>query len=136
MAFGREAEPDPIARDFATVVKQAAGASDESQAGGISVDGSSGSENRFVLDGLDTTHPQTGLSAMTLRAEMVEEVQVKSSGYEAEFGGSTGGVINVVTRSGGNQWRGGFLVGFQGRQWGGTERQLLRTSLTSNTEFV
>jgi hypothetical protein len=93
----------PRGRDFTDVVAQAAGAANESQAGGISIDGSSGSENRFVIDGIDTTSPQVGTNAVPMRAEFLEEVQVKSAGYAAEFGGSTGGVINAITKSGTNE---------------------------------
>ncbi len=115
----------PRGRDFTSVVSQAAGAANESQAGGISIDGSSGSENRFVLDGADTTDPQTGVSAVPLRLDFVEEVQVKSAGYAAEYGGSTGGVINVITKSGSNSWSGGLLVEYQDRSWGGDVRPIL-----------
>lgn len=115
----------PRGRDFSDVVSQAAGATDESQAGGISIDGSSGSENRFVIDGIDTTSPQEGTNAVPLRAEFMEEVQVKSAGYAAEFGGSTGGVINAITRSGTNDFHGTVLADFQRRAWGGSERPLL-----------
>jgi hypothetical protein len=48
----------PRGRDFTDLVSLAAGAQNESQAGGISIDGSSGAENRFVIDGIDTTSPQ------------------------------------------------------------------------------
>ncbi len=41
--------------------------------------------------------------------ELVEEVKVTASGYNAEFGGSMGGVINVVTRSGGNAFHGDII---------------------------
>lgn len=117
----------PRGRDFTSVVSQAAGASNESKAGGISIDGSSGSENRFVIDGADTTDPQTGVSAVPLRLDFVEEVQVKSAGYAAEYGGSTGGVINVITKSGSNRWSGGLLVEYQDRAWGGDPRpELIR----------
>ncbi len=126
----------PRGRDFTSVIVQAPGATIERQAGGISVDGSSGAENRYVIDGIDTTHPQTGVSAMPLRAELIEEVQINSTGYEAEFGGSTGGVVNAVTRSGTNNWRGGFIMDFQDRAWGGDERPLLRSSEVSDTDFV
>ena len=88
----------PRGRDFSDVVSQAAGATDESQAGGISIDGSSGSENRFIIDGIDTTSPQVGTNAVPMRAEFMEEVQVKSAGYAAEFGGSTGGLGGSSTR--------------------------------------
>ena len=123
----------PSGRDFTDVVAQAAGAANESQAGGISIDGSSGSENRFVIDGVDSTDPQEGINAVPLRKEFTEEIQVKSAGYAAEFGGSTGGVINVITKSGSNNFRGGALFEAQQRKWGGDERPLLRDSLTSNT---
>jgi outer membrane receptor protein involved in Fe transport len=126
----------PRGRDFTDVVSQAAGATNESQAGGISIDGSSGSENKFIIDGVDTTNPQVGTSAIPMRAEFMEQVQVKSAGYAAEFGGSTGGVINAITRSGTNAFHGYVLSDFQQRSWGGAQRPILADSLTSDTEFV
>ena len=127
----------PRGRDFTDVVGQAAGANPEAQAGGISINGSSGSENRFIIDGIDTTDPQEGISAIPLRAEFMEEVQVKSAGYAAEFGGSTGGVINAITRSGTNNVHGMILADFQQRSWGGSERPILVDSLTSDTfEYI
>jgi outer membrane receptor protein involved in Fe transport len=115
----------PRGRDFTDVVSQAAGASDESQAGGISIDGSSGSENRFVIDGIDTTSPQVGTNAVPLRAEFMEEVQVKSAGYAAEYGGSTGGVVNAITRSGSNEFHGSVLSDFESNKLNGDERPIL-----------
>jgi outer membrane receptor protein involved in Fe transport len=126
----------PRGRDFTDVVSQAAGASNESQAGGISIDGSSGSENRFIIDGIDTTDPQVGTSAVPLRADFMEEVQVKSAGYAAEFGGSTGGVINAITRSGSNAFHGMLLSDFQQRSWGGAQRPILADSLVADNAFV
>jgi hypothetical protein len=125
----------PRGRDFTDVVAQAAGAANESQAGGISIDGSSGAENRFIIDGIDTTSPQVGTNAVPMRAEFMEEVQVKSAGYAAEFGGSTGGVINAITRSGSNQFRGTILSDFQQRSWGGTERPILIDDTTTPQRF-
>jgi hypothetical protein len=122
----------PRGRDFTDVVGQAAGASNETQAGGISIDGSSGSENRFIIDGIDTTDPQTGVNAVPMRADFMEEVQVKSAGYAAEFGGSTGGVINAITKSGTNRFSGMVLSEFQQRSWGGSERPILVDSLTTD----
>ncbi|RPJ85009.1 MAG: TonB-dependent receptor, partial [Acidobacteria bacterium] len=96
----------PRGRDFQTILKTAPGAQDESKAGGIQVDGASGTENRFVLDGMDTTDPSNGLSGKTLLLDFIQEVQVKSSGYNAEFGGATGGVVSAITKSGSNSIRG------------------------------
>jgi hypothetical protein len=63
---------------------------------------------------------------------------VKSSGYTAEYGGSTGGVINVVTKSGTNTWRGDVLINFEGDGLDGGPRQTLRRVPTDSTraEYV
>lgn len=95
----------PHGRDLLDLVALAPNAIRSRAAGGISIGGASGSENRFLIDGVDTTHPQTGLSAKPLSAELIAEVQVKSAGYRAEFGGATGGVISALTRSGSNTWQ-------------------------------
>ncbi len=112
----------PKGRDFTSVVTQAAGASDEAMLGGISVDGASGSENRFVIDGIETTHPQDGTSGQPLITDFIEEVQVKSAGYAAEYGGALGGVVNVVTKSGTNDFDGSIGAYMTDRSWGGDER--------------
>ncbi len=120
----------PRARDFTSVVTQAAHAADEDGAGGISIDGASGSENRFIVDGVDTTFLYSGVSGKTVVTDFVDEVQVKSSGYDPEYAGSTGGVINVITKSGGNQFRGDVGAYFEDRSWDGDERpDLIRDPL-------
>ncbi len=96
----------PKGRDFTSVAAYTTHAAAENASGGIQITGSSGAENRFIVDGIDTTDLQIGTSAKGVITEFVEEVQVKASGYAAEYGGSTGGVLNVVTKSGGNEFRG------------------------------
>ena len=96
----------PKGRDFTSLVTLAPGANQESRSGGISIDGASAAENKFYLDGIDTTNLRTGISATPFLTEFVDEVQVKSSGYAAEFGGSTGGVVSVISKSGTNLFRG------------------------------
>ena len=83
-----------------------AGRQPGSRSGGISIDGASAAENKFYLDGIDTTNLRTGVSATPFLTDFIEEVQVKSSGYAAEFGGATGGVVSVISKSGTNQFRG------------------------------
>lgn len=112
----------PKGRDFTGVATLASGVSQEGFLGGLSVDGASGSENRYVIDGVDTTHPQDGLSGQDLVTDFIEEVQVKSAGYQAEYGGSVGGVINAVTKSGTNEFK-GWVGGYYGdSSWNGDER--------------
>ncbi|HEX4900868.1 MAG TPA: TonB-dependent receptor [Pyrinomonadaceae bacterium] len=82
---------------------------------GYQIDGSSGAENTFVIDGSEVTNFRTGQLRDTnnMPFQFVQEVQVKTSGFDAEFGGATGGVINVVTKSGGNQFHGEFGAQFE-----------------------
>jgi hypothetical protein len=127
----------PRGRDFTDVVAFAAGAVDDNQAGGISIDGASGLENRYVIDGIDTTDPEDGGSAIPMRAAFMEEVQVKSAGYSAEYGGSTGGVINAVTRSGSNEFHGALFSDFEDMGWNGSARSELEYNLvTGDAESV
>jgi hypothetical protein len=125
----------PRGRDFGSVVVQAAAANQNNRAGGIMIDGATGSENRYVMDGVDTTNPQTGVQGKTLATDFVDDVQVKSSGYAAEFGGATGGVINVVTKTGTNEFRGSAGGYYNDRSWGGDARPTLQTQLTNSTAF-
>ena len=124
----------PKGRDFTTIVTLAPGANQESRSGGISVDGASASENRYFIDGTDTTNLRTGLSAKPLLNDFVEQIQVKSSGYAAEFGGSTGGVVNVVTKSGTNSFRGDGGAYFNNDSLIGDERPTLRLVLTGQNQ--
>src|SRR4051812_45052551 len=116
----------PKGRDFQSILRTAPGAQDESKSGGIQIDGASGSENRWIIDGIDTTNLQNGLSGKTMLLDFVNEVQVKSAGYNAEFGGATGGVVNVLTRSGSNQFHGQGGTYFQNEGMQGDLRPAVR----------
>lgn len=93
---------------FDSVVQVAPGTRNEAKSGGYQIDGASGSENTWIIDGLEVTRVFDGQLGQTknIPLDFVREVQVKSAGYEAEFGGATGGVINAVTRSGSNDFHG------------------------------
>jgi outer membrane receptor protein involved in Fe transport len=71
-----------------------------------SVAGSSGPENNYILDGVTTTDPAFGGGGANLPFEFVQEVEIKTGGYGADQGLSTGGVFNVITKSGGNEFHG------------------------------
>ena len=124
----------PHGRDFSTLVTQAPGANNEAKLGGISIDGASAGENRWIIDGIETTNLQSGVSGKTVIADFVEEVQVKSSGYTAEYGGAMGGVINVQTKSGTNVLHGAALFNWQGDKTTAGNTPTLRTSLTDSNK--
>ncbi len=97
--------------NFTGVLEVAPGTRAEARSGqenAFQIDGASASENIFVVDGVEVTEFVEGRlrASKNVPLDFVREVQVKSAGYEAEFGGATGGVINVVTRSGTNDFNG------------------------------
>ena len=73
--------------------------------------GGTGPENTYFLDGVNITEPQFGATSADLPYNFVRELQIKTGGYEAEFGRATGGIIDVITHSGGNRV-GGQVFGF------------------------
>ena len=104
----------PKGTTFGTLLKIAPNVRPEPLGGGFQIDGASGSENVFVIDGQEVTNFATGtLNANNnLPFELLQEVQIKSTGFEAEYGGATGGVINAVTAGGNNDWHGNFGMSF------------------------
>ena len=109
------AELLPKGTNFASVLKVSPATRPEPLSGQFQVDGASGSENTFIIDGQEVTNPVNGVlnSNSNLPFQLIQEIQIKSSGFEAEYGGATGGVINVVTKGGGNRWRGEFGSQFE-----------------------
>ena len=83
--------------------------------GGLTFGGSSVAENVVYINGMDVTDPYRRQGYSTVPYNFYEEVQVKTGGYSAEFGRSTGGVINAVTRSGGNEFHAGAEITMEPR---------------------
>jgi outer membrane receptor protein involved in Fe transport len=71
-----------------------------------SVAGASGPENNYILDGVTTTDPAYGGGGANLPFEFVQEIEIKTGAFGAEYGKATGGIFNVITKSGGNEFRG------------------------------
>lgn len=80
---------------------------------GIGIGGATGAENLYIIDGINTTGVENGLVGTNLAYEFIEEVQTKTGGYEAEFPGAMGGVVNVITKSGTNEFHGGLVFNYQ-----------------------
>lgn len=125
----------PKGRSFENLVTSAPGITDETmtRSRGIQIDGASGADNRFVVDGVDTTNILVGTSARSVAPDFVEEVQAKASGYNAEYRAAIGGVVSAVTRSGSNVWHGsaGFYTSTD--KFEGTQRPTLRLNPLNNS---
>lgn len=121
------AELLPKGTNFQSLLKVAPAARNEPLSGGIQIDGASGSENTFIIDGQEVTNYRTGVlnDNNDLPFQIIQEVQVKSSGFEAEFGGATGGVVNLVTKGGSNDFRGEFGIQFRPQKLRASPRGVL-----------
>ncbi|ACG71523.1 conserved hypothetical protein [Anaeromyxobacter sp. K] len=112
----------PVGRsveNVATVVPTA-----QTDSYGVSFAGAQSPENSYIVDGLNVTDPVYGTFAgnpnsqtltPTLQNNFVQEIDVKTGGFQPEYGRTTGGVLNVVTRSGSNEYHGSVFTDFTPR---------------------
>jgi len=98
----------PVGRTFGAVLGTAAGTQGDQY--GVSFSGSTSSESTYIVEGLNTTDTAFGGQSTNLPNEFVQETEVIAGGYNAEFGRSTGGVINVVTKQGSNKFSGSVFA--------------------------
>lgn len=81
---------------------------------GYSIGGGSDSENQYLINGQDTEELSGGYSNANLPFEFIDSISMKTSGIEAEYGGALGGVVNVITKSGSNNFHGAFFMTYGG----------------------
>src|ERR1022692_742554 len=106
----------PKGRSFYDLIGIAPGARNEGLTGGVQVDGASGAENTFFINGMEMESIQGGQlgGQNQVPTEMIQQVEVKNGIMEAQYGGAMGGVVNAVMRSGSNE-----VHGEAGFYWGG-----------------
>jgi hypothetical protein len=111
----------PKLRSFQSVIPFAPGARQEpmqsgrdtSRLGGFQINGASDAENVYMIDGVNATDVQNGGVGKDFQTDFIQEVQIKSSSFEAEYGGALGGVINAVPKRGSNAWHGELKTYYQ-----------------------
>ncbi|REJ75279.1 MAG: hypothetical protein DWQ47_07270 [Acidobacteria bacterium] len=101
------------------------------------IDGASGAENVFVVDGQEVTNLGNGLLAdiNNLPVELAQEVQIRSTGFNAEYGGAIGGMINVVTAGGNNDWHGNLGIGFRPNKFQGAPNLFINLNSSPSGEL-
>ena len=137
----------PVGRNISAVMAMSPGVSDSVGAGSAnpSINGASGLENEYIINGADTTDPGFGGFGTYSRVygplgnginfDFVQEVQVQTGGFEAQYGQALGGVINVVTKSGTNELHGDVFGYFQPQQFEAT-RTNANPLLTSKFDYL
>jgi carboxypeptidase family protein len=104
----------PLNRTYGDIIEHAPGAFVD-PSGNVSIGGSTGLENIYIVNGMNVTGielgnleagtPSTG-GGTNLPLEFLTQIDVNSGGYQAEYGGGMGGVINSVLKSGSNEFHG------------------------------
>jgi hypothetical protein len=97
-------------RDYLAIIGQAAGAVGT---GNPNVFGSLSNENAYYIDGVDTTDPVTATFGTNFNYDAIQEISYNTAGYEAEHGRAIGGVVNLITKSGGNEFSGTLDIRYQ-----------------------
>jgi len=95
----------PVARDLDSVALLAPGTTRSPVFGLVSFGGASVAENTYYINGMNLTNFRNGMGGSTVPFEFYREFEVKTGGYGAEFGRSTGGVVNAVSKRGGDDFR-------------------------------
>ena len=83
----------------------------------ISAFGADVQSNKWNIDGLDMTSPETGEVYWSMNDELIAEVQVLGTGSTAEYGGMLGTTFNVVTKTGSNQFHGSAVFDYWNPNW-------------------
>ena len=110
----KELDKLPMTRNVDAIIQLAPNTTraDPRYAGGASLGGGGASENAYYINGFPVTNPLTQLGASELPFGGISQAQVLTGGFGAEFGRSVGGIINITTKSGTNNWEVGGTVSF------------------------
>jgi len=105
-------------RNLAAIAEMAPGVSDNGpNVGQVVIAGAFAYDNVFLLNGVDINDNLFGTSNNLFIEDAIQEVQILTSGISAEYGRFSGGVINAVTKSGGNTFFGSYRADFTNPSW-------------------
>lgn len=108
----------PIGRNIAAIAELAPGVTNNAPNDGqLTISGAFGYDNVFLIDGVDVNDNIFGTAHDLFIEDSIEETQVLTSGISAEYGRFSGGVINAITKSGGNTFSGGFRANLYKPDW-------------------
>jgi hypothetical protein len=95
----------PVGRDYRSIITLLPQANESYLGDGVNIAGGTGLENAYFVDGANVTEPYRGDGGIDLPLDFIDHLELKTGGFEAEYGRALGGIANVVTRSGGDEHR-------------------------------
>ncbi len=118
-----EFEPLPLERSYRSLAALLPQVNSSHLGDEVNFAGATGLENKYFIDGVDVTDPFRGTTGTNLPYNFVKEVEVRTGGYQAEYTSSLGGILNVITYSGGNEFHGQLFGFFSNNRFRGDPRQ-------------
>jgi hypothetical protein len=122
----------PVGRTFGAVLGAAAGSQDDLY--GASFSGSTSVESAYYVEGINTTDTAFGGISTNLPNEFIQETELITGGYNAEFGRSTGAIINVVTKQGSDEFHGSVFGYFTPGQLVAKSNPIIREGSAISTQ--
>ncbi len=107
----------PTARTLLSAVNLSPAAHATGPNNSVTIGGAMSFENLFMLDGVQITDNIRGTPFSIFIEDAIQETTVSTSGISAEYGRFTGGVVNAITKSGGNQFSGSLRTTFTNDDW-------------------
>ncbi len=104
-----------LGRNYQDVLTLAPGVSDTNGDGNPTIHGSRDVDVVTLVDGVSTNDPLTGKRGQELNIDSIQEIEVKTAGATADYGRAQGGFVNIVTKSGGNEFEGHFSLYWRGK---------------------
>lgn len=124
----------PVGRSIEAIALLTPGvvAADSRYGNSASFGGSSASENAIYINGYAVTNPLTNIGSTTLPFDAIDQFQAHIGGYGAEFGRATGGVVNILTKRGTNEWKSGAQLVWSPQDLRADQRSVFYPTGTGN----
>lgn len=100
---------------------------------GISIAGTTSPENSYLIDGVSVNNPAYGINGSPVTSEFISEVEVITGGYMPEYGRTTGGILNAVTKSGSNEFHGSAWIYFTPGALEGSANEVFANGAATST---
>jgi len=107
----------PLDRTLNSAVLLAPGARATGSGGNITISGAVSYESLYLINGVVVNDNQTGQPNPLFIEEAIQETSISTAGMSAEYGRFSGGVVNAITKSGGNEFSGSFRTTFSNDKW-------------------
>ncbi|HXH28945.1 MAG TPA: carboxypeptidase regulatory-like domain-containing protein, partial [Candidatus Polarisedimenticolia bacterium] len=108
-----------LGRNYQDLLTLAPGTVDPDGDGNPNIHGARDTDVRTMMDGIATTDPLTGKQGAQLNIESIQEITITTSGAPAEYGRGQGGFVDILTKSGGNEFAGAFKFFWRGSRLDG-----------------